>query len=363
MSMFDTKEWSGYPREHGKPGVRNHILVIPTVNCANVVSEQISDAVEGVIPLTHQHGCSQLGRDAEQTFAVLRGFAANPNVGAILLIQLGCEVIDAVRLQMDIAQMGKPVELIGIQKLGGSLAAIERGRELVREYALRLSSEKKVNVPLGSLAIAIKWGDHDEAFPFHSELLPGLIDTILAYGGTVVLGEMEKWLQSGLLIERINPKAHDYNSWIEVQGTGARASQTLERGALSSTMPNLLHRLTGIRYAEHVGEPGVYVIEAPMSNTECLTAFAAAGAQVVLHFTQQCSPVGSPVLPVIKVGVDNLAQGVFEDVDVILQDSSSQQEMIHEIIQAFIRVVDGKQTISELMGHQEFVVHRLGISL
>ena len=361
--MFDAREWSGYPREHGKPGVRNHILVIPTVICANVVSEQISDAAEGVIPLTHQHGCSQLGRDAEQTFAVLRGFAANPNVGAILLIQLGCEVIDAVRLQTDIVQMGKPVELLGIQKLGGSLAAVERGRELVLEYASRLSSVKTVNVPLGSLTIAIKWGDHDEAFPFRSELLSGLIDAILAYGGTVVLGEMDKWLRSGVPIEGIDSEARDCISGIELRGTEAGVSRTLERGALPSTMPNLLHRLSGIRYAGHVGEPGVYVIDAPMSNAECLTAFAAAGAQVVLHFTQRCSPVGSPVLPVIKVGVDNLAQGVFEDVDVILQDSSSQQEMIREIIQAIIRVVDGKQTISELMGHQEFVVHRLGISL
>ena len=47
----------GYRRSNGRVGVRNHVLVFPTVICAAGVAEMISREVPGTVYIGHQHGC------------------------------------------------------------------------------------------------------------------------------------------------------------------------------------------------------------------------------------------------------------------------------------------------------------------
>jgi altronate dehydratase large subunit len=87
-----SRTFFGYPRPDGQIGVRNHILVLPTVVCANGVVERL-DREAGTLPLalvTHQHGCGQVGDDLSLTVRTLSGIVANPNVGAVVLVSLGC---------------------------------------------------------------------------------------------------------------------------------------------------------------------------------------------------------------------------------------------------------------------------------
>ena len=68
----------GYRRANGAVGIRNHVLVLPSVVCANRVARGISQLVEGTTWVEHQHGCTQLGADAELTRRVAR-FARDPS--------------------------------------------------------------------------------------------------------------------------------------------------------------------------------------------------------------------------------------------------------------------------------------------
>lgn len=93
MRMFQ-----GYRRPNGTIGVRNHVLVVPSVMCANHVVERIGRAVPDVVTVNHPTGCAQIGADFEQTKRTIAGFAAHPNVAAVLVVGLGCETNDSKEL-------------------------------------------------------------------------------------------------------------------------------------------------------------------------------------------------------------------------------------------------------------------------
>src|SRR5919197_6371174 len=113
----------GYRRPDETVGIRNHLLVVPSVICANTVAQRVASLIPGAVAVPHPHGCAQVGDDVLLTERVLAGTAANPNVGAALVIGLGCETCqsgDVADLVRKLAP-GKPVESFSIQEAGGSI--------------------------------------------------------------------------------------------------------------------------------------------------------------------------------------------------------------------------------------------------
>ncbi len=102
----------GYRRPDGKVGFRNVTLVMPVVACVNHIASLIAKDIPGAIAVHHEVGCAQIGADHRQAFKTLLNTGLNPNVGAILLVGLGCERIDPQELAADLAKSGKPVEFI-----------------------------------------------------------------------------------------------------------------------------------------------------------------------------------------------------------------------------------------------------------
>ena len=94
MSM----EFWGYRRENGKVGARNHVAVIPTVVCASEAAQAIANSVPGCIGFLHHQGCCQLPPDLERVTDTLIALGSSPNVGAVLIVSLGCEGTDVERL-------------------------------------------------------------------------------------------------------------------------------------------------------------------------------------------------------------------------------------------------------------------------
>src|ERR687893_3264168 len=90
-----TDTFLGYRRADGTVGIRNHLLVVPSVVCANTVAQRVASLIPGAVSVPHPHGCAQVGDDVVLTEKVLAGAAANPNVGAALIVGLGCETCQA----------------------------------------------------------------------------------------------------------------------------------------------------------------------------------------------------------------------------------------------------------------------------
>ena len=131
--------FQGYVRPDGTVGSRNLVAVIPSVVCANDVAQAIVAQVQGTVGLYHHQGCCQLPPDLDRVTETLIGLGCGPNVGAALVVSLGCEGTDHERLVQEIARTGKPVEIIRIQQLGGVSKAIAAG---IEEKVLEVLGEK-----------------------------------------------------------------------------------------------------------------------------------------------------------------------------------------------------------------------------
>jgi altronate dehydratase len=129
-------ELFGFARPDGRFGVRNHVLVLPSVVCSSHSALEIAGDGDGrAIAITHQHGCLHVGDDLVHTERELVGTAVNPNVAGVVVVSLGCETINGARLAREIAARGQRVELVGIQASGGTRHAIAEGRAAVQRLA------------------------------------------------------------------------------------------------------------------------------------------------------------------------------------------------------------------------------------
>ena len=100
----ESRTFMGYHRADGRVGTRNYIAVISTVNCSAHTVRAIAHHftperlaaypnIDGVIAFAHGSGCAT--RAGSEDYAmlqrVLAGMANHPNVGAYILVGLGCE--------------------------------------------------------------------------------------------------------------------------------------------------------------------------------------------------------------------------------------------------------------------------------
>jgi len=143
----------GYVRGDGRVGARNHILVLPSVVCADLAAQEI--AKDGGVAIIHQHGCAQVGDDVTNTEQIFTKLASNPNVGAVIVVSLGCETIGGKKLSHLIADVGQRVEFVGIQALGGTYNTIRYGSQILEQLKKELDLEQRKEVSLSSFLLGI----------------------------------------------------------------------------------------------------------------------------------------------------------------------------------------------------------------
>src|SRR3954454_13773843 len=182
----------GYLRADGTVGVRNHVLVVPTVICAAVVAERIAASIAPVgAALPHLAGCGQIGPDLGVTHETLAAYAHHPNVGAVIVVALGCEQVVAQHLADTARQSGKIAHIVSIQGEGGTVRATARGIEIARELAGELSRAERTWCPASSLVLSVKCGGSDYTSGLASNPVVGRVaDRLVDLGGSVVLGEI-----------------------------------------------------------------------------------------------------------------------------------------------------------------------------
>src|SRR5260221_7494552 len=115
--MTERPGFWGFRRPDGRVGVRNHVLVVPTVICSAVVCERIAEVQpSAIVTLPHLAGCGQLGPDLRVTHETLAAYCEHPNVGAVLVVALGCEQVVAQMLAEAARRAGKRADVIAIQE-------------------------------------------------------------------------------------------------------------------------------------------------------------------------------------------------------------------------------------------------------
>ena len=136
-------QFMGFRRPDGRVGARNLVGVIPSVTCANDVAQAIVTEVQGTVGYFHHQGCCQLPPDLDRITETLTSLGQSPNLGAVLIVSLGCEGTDFEQMYKTIEASGKPVRIIGIQELGGVSNAIQKGIDLARQLVIEISGQQR----------------------------------------------------------------------------------------------------------------------------------------------------------------------------------------------------------------------------
>ncbi len=379
----------GFKRENGTYGIRNHIVILPASVCASETAIRISNLVPDSVALPHQHGCCQIGDDIRLTINTLIGLGKNPNVGAVLVVGLGCEGVQPSEVVEAISKTGKRVEKVIIQQSGGTLGAIQEGARIAAEMARELSQQEKVEFDISELVLALECGGSDPTSGIASNPSAGAAsDLLIEYGGSSILSETTELIGAEHLLAKrcINEKVsnkllkivQDTEDRAIAMGTDLRSGQptpgnkeggltTIEEKSLGCIYKAGMSPVVGVLdYAEQVGETnGLYVMDTPGQDIDSITGMLAGGAQIVVFTTGRGTPTGAPIAPVIKVTGNSLTYNKMKiNIDInagrIIDGEAIIEEIGKEIFDEMIKVANGKKTKAESLGHKEFGIYKIG---
>ncbi len=378
----------GYRRRDGRVGVRNHVLVLATVQCANAVVDRIGRALPEVVSLSHAWGCSQIGDDLAQTRRVLEEFAGHPNVGGVLLISLGCESMPTLEMAEKLTAGGVLCHRLTIQEEGGSRATLARGLDLARELLQEVAHAQREPIPFSELVLGVECGGSDAFSGVTANPATGVAsDLLVAAGGTVILSEVPEFIGAEHLLaaRAADPAIARQILEAVARAEGAAIRMGVDLRGAQPTPGNIAGGLTTIEekslgavekggnspirgylpYAHRPQGHGLLVMDTPGNDPESVTGMVAGGAQVVVFTTGRGSPTGCPIAPVIKVATNSpmfrrLGDDMDLDTGTVIEKGESLASAGRRIFDEVLVVAEGKQTAAEVWGQKEFAINMIG---
>jgi altronate dehydratase large subunit len=368
----------GYVRKNGSVGIRNHVLVLPTVSCVNGVVNRIGREVPEAICAPHAYGCGRGGlRDVEILFRILSGLVHHPNVGGVVLIGLGCEVSNTTNLLPLINDANKPIEIFNVQTDGGSIETSRKGIAAARRMLADISSQPRVPVPWGKMLIAMECGGSDAMSGVTANVAIGAVsDWLVEKGSTVIFGENTEMIGTTHVLTR---RAKDEQVAGEIEQMIARAekltqdimgelaSLVISPGNMDGGMSTIAEKSMGcifkggtttinqvVDYGQAPSEHGLILQDGPGYDGDSMAGLAASGSQLMFFSTGRGNPVGFPAMPVIKIASNTMIyKAMKDDMDVnagVLVEGHQLNQLRDQMIDLMIRVINGENTKAEVNG-------------
>jgi altronate dehydratase large subunit len=371
--------FKGYVRSDGTVGVRNYVGIISTVACANDVARWIADRVPGSATFVHQQGCGNPGSDAPLVRRTLKSLGSHPNLGAVLLVSLGCEG-PADDILEAIAQTGKPVENVVLQQIGGASKAVEEGGRIARDMLAAISGQQREEVDDSHLIIGVKCGASDTTQGIVANPSIGaMCDLLVNAGGTCVFGETPEMLgtehilcrraASQQICERICEVVTDVEKRAGLLGVDIRGANpsrgniaaglsTIEEKSLGAIVKGGTSTIKGVlQHGERATGKGLYLIDSPGQEPKAVTALAAAGAQIIMFATGIGAPQGFPFVPVVKITANpRTASHLAEHIDALVDVFSDTpiDEHGRHLYDLMLATANGRATKAEALRYDGY---------
>ena len=393
----------GYRRSNGKVGTRNTIAILTSVNCSATAARLIAEHfnidilknypnVDGVTAYVHGTGCGMAdsGDGFEALQRVMWGYAKNPNVAAVLMVGLGCEMnqidwlVEAYGLSV-----GPLFHTMNIQDMAGLRKTVELGIKKVFEMLPIVNQNYRTECPASELTVALQCGGSDAWSGITANPALGFAcDLLVANGGTGVLAETpEIYGAEHLLTERtisaeVGKKLINTVEWWEDyternKGTmDNNPSPGNKKGGLTTILEKSLGAvakggttpLNGVfKYAEEIKTKGFVFMDSPGYDPASVTGQIASGCNLVAFTTGRGSAFGSKPSPCIKIATNSaMFERMVDDMDINAGEILSENLMIEEIglqiFNTFLTVASGQKTKSESqgLGDYEFVPWQIG---
>jgi altronate hydrolase len=431
----------GFRRVDGRVGVRNWVLIVPTSMCSSHEASTIAlraemggawsrekyPNVDGVTAIPHTRGCGcpdmepRAGSDGadgltgvvEASMRMLGRYIEHPNVGAVLVIELGCEKTNLSAVGKYIAlgkgeatsgggprgnalvdfgqQHGKPVYTLSVQSCGGTAGTIRRGLELLPQLLEEANRATRTICDASELAVGLKCGGSDAFSGLTANPALGVAsDLLVRAGGTTLITEIPEFFgaehlfaaraRSREVAAEIFKAMERFRGYVERVGgsmTENPSPGNKEGGLLNITIKSLgalakagTAPVEGvIDYGQLVRERGLWLLYCPSYDQESTPALVASGCQIVCFTTGRGTGIGNAIAPVIKIGSNGaLYKRMAGDIDVnagvILDENASIEQVGHELFEQILAVASGKPVKAEENGHREFMIwSEEGISL
>jgi len=375
-------------RPDGRKGIRNVIVVVYLVECAHHVARQIVNRCgDSEVHLIGFPGCYP----NSYAFTMMERLCTHPNVGGAVLVSLGCESFNREALKRHIEASGRPVETYVIQNEGGTLETIRKGVEAVRRIQAIAGQTPRGDMKVSELVVGTICGGSDGTSGITANPAVGrAFDALGAAGAACIFeetGELvgcEKIMASraitpelGAELEAAVLKAETYYT---IMGFGSFAPGNAEGGLTTQEEKSMgAYSKSGsapicgiIKPGDIPPSGGLYLLDVVpdgeprfgfpnISDNAEIVEMIACGAHLTLFTTGRGSVVGSAISPVIKVCANpetyrKLAGDMDIDAGRIMEGRGTLDEVGAEITDLVLRVAAGEQSLSEQMGHQEFIL-------
>jgi altronate dehydratase large subunit len=377
---FSKTTFLGFRRPDGHFGVRNYLGIISTVTCANQAAQDIARHVDGAALFTHQQGCGLTQDDLALVERTLVSLGLNPNLGAVLVVSLGCEGINPNRVVEEIAASGKPVELVKIQQEGGYFGALNDAGLKAQALSRMISGLPREEVSISKLRLGVKCGASDPTSGLASNPAVGkALDRLIDARGSAVFGETTEVVGAEHILarrcaskevsdrlldlvesleRRVRQSGADIRGGNPSAGNIAGGLTTLEEksiGAIVKAGSSEIREILPYGARPNQGS-GLFFVDSPGREPEILAALAAAGCQIILFSTGLGAPQGFPFVPVIKISgnrktVNKLVDFIDLDVSQIILGGETLEAAGDRILEESLRVASGMRTKAEAIGY------------
>ena len=379
--------WQGYARKNGSKGIRNRLLVIYTVKCAEFVARELvrlcgSDNVE----LIGFDGCTDNQYAVNQIISLIR----HPNVGGVLAVGLGCEYMQPEWLAKIAEEEGKVASWFFIQQKGGTRKSIEAGLAFIKDALEALQHTPRVEMTFSDLVIGAECGGSDYTSGLAGNVVVGrLFDRLVDAGGSAIFEEIVEavgldWYLTGRAaneqvkadLQYTYNKALDYcrhaRQYSISPGNFAGGLSTIEEKSMGAVVKSGTRPIQGVlKVSCPPPHPGLWLLDSTPdpyfmdfgitnpSDNEGLLDLTTCGAHIVFLVTGRGNVVGNAVAPCIKItGNADTYSRMIEDMDfnagTTLSGERTLDESAQDLADLVMKVASGEKSKSEALGHHEF---------
>ncbi|WP_207460033.1 altronate dehydratase family protein [Azospirillum sp. SYSU D00513] len=402
----ERRTFQGYRRANGRAGTRNYIGIATSVNCSATVARFIAEEVnrsgildaypnvDGVVALVHGTGCGMTskGEAYDMVQRTLWGYASHANFGGMLLVGLGCEVLQVSRLKTHYGLSEGPLfRSMTIQDSGGTRKTVAAGVEQIKEMLPQVNACRREPIPVSELIVGLQCGGSDGYSGITANpALGAAADLLVRHGGTAILSETPEIYGAEHLLTRraVSPEVADRLverlHWWEgyTSQSGGEMNNNPSPGNKAGGLTTILEKSLGAvakggtsplaavyEYAEPVTERGFVFMDTPGYDPVSATGQVAGGANLLCFTTGRGSAFGCKPSPSIKLATNSdVYARMTDDMDINcgdILDGVSIEEKGREIFERIIAVASGEKTKSEELGYggNEFVPWQIGATM
>ena len=399
QAEVEQRTFQGYVRANGKVGTRNYLGIITSVNCAGSVARFIArqaeskllpryEHIDGVVPIVHGTGCGMSNNN--EGYAMLKrtlaGYAQHANFAGVLILGLGCEVMQVAELNND---QQDNIRYMTIQREGGTKHSVERGLEELEQLAQVANQARRSTVPASAIVLGMQCGGSDGYSGISANPALGHASDLLVHqGATTILSETpeicgaEHLLADRAVSPEVATKLLDRVEWWQdyCRRNGDEVNNNPSPGNKRGGLTTILEKSLGAvaksgsaplqevyLFAESIDKPGLVHMDSPGFDPCSVTGQIASGANLIAFTTGMGSVSGYMPSPCVKIASNSaMYQRLQDDMDLncgdIIDSGVSIATKGEQLFELMLRIASGEPSKSEALGfgEVEFVPWQLG---